>query len=125
MSLANQALLYNLGLLGTVCDDDLVGGPASTQSGATVVKGECARCTTSILNGSFVLKQITTGEAMALTFVINDAANAIKVFCHPGENLGGVANASLTIPAGQSGIFVRVPNSLQSAGADWRAAVIP
>ncbi|HEX4828310.1 MAG TPA: hypothetical protein VFV12_08795 [Xanthobacteraceae bacterium] len=125
MSLANTALLYNLGLLGTPLDDDLVGGPASTQVGATPVKGELARCTTSVLNGSFVLKQIQTGEASPLTYVVNDSANAIKVFPHPGEAQGGVANASLTIPAGQSAIFVRVPNSLQTAGADWRSAVIP
>jgi len=124
MSLANQALLYNLALLGTTVDDDLIAFSGGTQSGAVPVRSEAARVIGGVLNSSLVLKSITSGEASQLTFVVNDGPNAIKVFCAPGETLNGGANGSLAIPAGQSGIFVRVPNAL-SAGGDWRAAAIP
>jgi hypothetical protein len=125
MSTANTALLYNLGLIGTPVDDDLVAFAAGTQAGATPIRGELARVTSAASNASCVLKSIANGEAAALTFVVNDSPSAIVVFCGFGEKLNGSTNGGLTIPSGQSGIFVRVPNALQSVGADWRAAAIP
>jgi hypothetical protein len=124
MSTANTALLYNLALLGTPVDDDIIGnGVASSQAGAPVLRSELTRITKAAANDSFVLKSILSGEANSLTFVVNDSANTIKVFCAIGETLGGVLNSSLSIPTGQSGIFVRVPNALGTP--DWRAAAIP
>jgi hypothetical protein len=131
MSTANLAVLYNLALLGTpVTDDNLINSAAvSTQTAATPVVGELYRIigtapSQGTANSSCVLKSIITGEASALTFVVNDSSVTIKVFCAPGETIGGVSNGSLAIPTGQSGIFVRVPNSIGGTG-DWRAAVIP
>ena len=130
MSVANNALLYNLGLLGTPVNDDNLANSAAvnTQAAATPVIGELFRVsgtspTQGTVNSSCILKQISTGEASALTFVVNDASVNIRVFCAVGETLGGVLNSSIAVPAGQSAIFVRVPNSLGTA--DWRAAVIP
>lgn len=132
MSVANNALLYNLGLLGTPVDDNQVAAagitcastPNARQVGA-VIRSELTRFTraTDPTNNAALLKSISTGEAAALTFVINDAPNPIQVFCASGEKLNGSTNGSLSIPAGQSGIFVRVPNNL--GGADWRASAIP
>lgn len=132
MSVANQALLYNLALLGTTVDDDCTANSGGLQAGAWPIKSEACRVTVAgaplsigaVANSSCVLKSVLSAEASQFTFVINDSTVTIKVFCAPGETLGGVANASLSIPSGQSGVFVRVPNAI-NPGGDWRAAVIP
>lgn len=124
MSVANTALVFNLAMNGYFVNDDMVAGPASVQGTASRLLGQCNRVVSAVLNGSFILPSILSGEAAWMVFVINDSLNAIKVFCAVGENLGGVLNSSLAIPAGQSGIFIPVPNS-HGGTNDWRNAVIP
>ena len=124
MSVANTALLYNLGLLAFPVTDDLTAGPASTQNGAPVLNGELCRCVSSGVNGSFMLKSLLTQDAPPLVFVVNDSPNTIKVYPFTGENVGGSGNSPLSIPAGQSGIFISVPNA-KGGTQDWRSAVIP
>ena len=53
--------------------------------------------------------------------VINDGANAMSVWCWPGDTLNGVTNGSLSIPAGSVGILLKADNGVVQ---DWRAAVI-
>ena len=122
MSAANLGLIYNLALLGTPLLDNQATASAGTQAAALPVLGECVRVTSSAASGSMILKNITTGEASTMTFVINDSANTIVVFCAVGETLNGTTNASLSIGAGVSGLFVFVPQKL--GGPDWRANTI-
>jgi hypothetical protein len=122
MSLANTALLFNMGLLGTPLYDNLLGGPAAAQATALPLPGEMNRVTAGANNQSFILRSIKSGEASTMTVVVNDGPNACQVFPAVGENQNGVANAALSIPAGQSGLFVLVPNKL--GGPDWRSNVI-
>lgn len=130
MSVANDALLYNLAITGFPVTDGLVAGPANAQGTAVSIIGELARCISAVANGSFILKSSLSNEAPPLVFVVNDSANTIKVFAFAGENLNGSLNAALSIPSGQSGIFIRVPVQQQKGGGgggtlDWRAAAIP
>jgi hypothetical protein len=125
MSAANTALLYNLGLLAFPVTDDLSTTANNTQTAAPVLIGELCRVVTAVANGSFVLKQLLTLEAPPLVFVVNDSANTIKVFSFIGETLNGGANGALSIPTGQSGIFISVPGQKNAGVTDWRAAVIP
>jgi hypothetical protein len=131
MSVANDSLLYNLGLAGfPVTDNQSATAVASQQATGTPVIGDAFRVTNSAANGSCVLKSSLSNEACPLVFVINDSPNTIRIYAAPGENMGGVLNSFLAIPSGQSGIFVRVPVQVQKGGggggtADWRSAVIP
>jgi hypothetical protein len=130
MSTANDSLLYNLALQGFAVTDDQNCGQ-TTQTLATPIIGDLFRVTTSVSNGSAQLKSSISNEASPLIFVVNDSPNTIKVFPFVGETEGGVANASLSIPTGQSGIFVRVPPQVSKGGGvvqgtgDWRIAIIP
>lgn len=122
MSLANTALRFNIALLGTPIVEGVATGPAAAQATALPVVAEAVSVLASAANGSLIMKSIKSGEASTMVFVINDSPNSIQVFCASGENMNGVANAQLTIPTGQSGLFVMVPNKL--GGPDWRANVI-
>jgi hypothetical protein len=128
MSLANSSLLNSLALQGTpIQDDELAGGTtgSTVQAGATAVIGECTRFTRSVAGGSVIMKSVLSGDAAFLTWVINDSPNSINTFPALGEFSNGVANQVLAVPAGQSAIYVRVPNNLAGASSGWRAAVIP
>lgn len=122
MSLANLGLIYNLALLATPILDNQATGPASAQTTALPVAAEAIRVTSSAANGSLILRSIKTGEASTMTFVINDSANTIVVFPSVGESLNGTTNASISIAAGVSGLFVFVPQKL--GGPDWRGNTI-
>jgi hypothetical protein len=128
MSVANTALLYNLGLTQFPVYDDLASLVVTVQTGATSLIGEACRVTTAIANGAFTLKSLLTLDGPPLVFVINDSAQTIKVFpflsTASPESINGTANLALSIPTGQSGIFISVPNA-KGATQDWRAAVIP
>lgn len=120
MGIANTSLIYNLGLIGTPIIDNVA---VLSTTVPTPVAGELIRVVTSIASGLLVLKSILTGEAAALTFVVNDSPNSIIVKPFTGELQNGVANQGLTIPAANSGIFIRVPDNVL-AGGDWRSNVI-
>src|SRR5260221_12949088 len=105
MSVANNALLNGLGITGFVNSDDDIFLPNVTwQAAAHPVRGETVRVTAASANSSMRMKSIVTGEAAPITFVINDSAFTIVVFCEVGEKLNGTLNSSLSIPTGQSGI---------------------
>lgn len=61
--------------------------------------------------------------------VVNDTANAVAVFPAVGETINALAaNTALSVPAGQSAIFVagaNLPLAAQAILTNWRAAVIP
>jgi hypothetical protein len=88
------------------------------------------RITLAVANGGCILPSIVSGEAAWIVFVVNDSANTIKVGAFAGETINSVSTATdlsagvLSIPSGQSGIFIPVPNS-KGATTDWRSAVIP
>jgi hypothetical protein len=129
MSVANDSLLYNLALQGFPCTDDQ-SAMNTTQVLGTPVIGDLFRVIKSATNGSLMLKSSISNEASPLIFVVNDSPNTIVVFPFVGESQGGSTNASLSIPTGQSGVFVRVPPQVQRGGGgggtgDWRSAVIP
>jgi hypothetical protein len=128
MSLANNALLNSLSLQGWTFDDDqTAGGPAGSvvQAGATPVIGEGIRVTRGAAGTSVIMKSVLSGDAAPLTFVVNDGPNSINAFPAVGEFNNGVVNQVLAVPAGQSAIFVRVPNNLAGSSSGWRSAVIP
>ena len=131
MSTANDALLVALGQEGIQVYDCL-GAPNTAQATATKCIGQANRFTTSVAGGSAaaVLPSVVSNEAQFMVFVINDTPNTIKVFPFTGENNNGAGNGTLSIPAGQSGIFIRVPPAVGKGGGgggttDWRSAAIP
>lgn len=130
MSVANTALLYNLGLEGFLVSDDLVAGAAAARATALRLPSQLNRVVSAPASGSCVLPSIISGEAAWVIFVVNDSSQAIAVGAAPGETVNGVATTGnmgagvLSIPAGQSGIFVPVPNG-KGGTLDWRSAVIP
>ncbi len=128
MSVANTALLYNLGLLAFPVVDNLSSTVAAAQAGATALVGELHRVTKAASTGSFILKSLTSEEAPPLVFVVNDSAQTINVYPTVGETMNGGANTAFQITAGTSGIFIAISTAQLAKGAssvDWRAALIP
>lgn len=119
MSTTNTALIGHLGREGYSLDDAKTAGTASSQSGANAITSQCSRITSAVANGSMILRSILSNDCPDMCFVINDSAQAIKVFAFAGENVNGSLNASLTIAAGAFGLFSRIKSTL-----DWRAAAI-
>jgi hypothetical protein len=130
VSVANTALLYNLGLEGFSVTDDLVAGVAAARATACRLPSQLNRFISSPANGTAILPAIVSGEAAWIVFVVNDTAQTMKVGAAPGETVNSVSTASdmsagiLAIPSGQSGIFVPVPNG-KGGTLDWRSAIIP
>lgn len=130
MSVANTALLYNLGSRGHPFVDDILAGVASARATAPRLPSQINRVTSAPANGALCLPSILSGEAAAIVYVINDSSQAISIGASAGETVNGVttngsySTGTLSIPAGQSGIFVPVPNG-KGGTLDWRSAVIP
>lgn len=122
MTTINVALLFALGN-ERMPVMDVSAGPASAQLIAQPMLWRAVRVKEAVANGSLVLKSILSEEAPNYCFVINDSGQTIKVYCAAGENLNGSANASLSIPTGESAIFIPVPNEAGGT-TDWRAAAI-
>lgn len=128
MSLANNALLGALGLLGTPLDDNETAGgvgAVTVQAGATAILGEATRFTRGGANFACIMKSVLSGDCAPMAFIINDTATAINFFPAVGEFNNGVVNQVLSIPAGQALIAIRVPNNLAGASSGWRSSVIP
>jgi hypothetical protein len=128
MSLANNAVLNSLSLAGTVIDDNQTAGGASgatVQAGATSILGEGIRVLRGGAGTSVILKSVLSGDAGPMVWVINDGPNSINAFPAAGEFNNGVVNQVLAVPAGQSAIFVRVPNNLAGSSSGWRSSVVP
>jgi len=133
MSVANDALLVALGQNGfTVFDDNTALN--TTQATATRCTGQVTRFITVPASGAAVLPSLVSVEAQSLVFVINDGANALAVFPFTGETRNGTLNSSLSVPSGQSAIFIKVQAASVGKGGgivpgsfsnDWRSAVIP
>jgi hypothetical protein len=133
MSVANDALLQSLGQ-----NDfqvlDTQNAFNTTQGTASKCPGNVTRFTTVASGGAAVLPSLLTNEAGPIAFVINDGANALSVYPFTGETRNGSANSALSVPAGQSAIFIKVSASQIAKGGgivpgslvnDWRSAVIP
>jgi hypothetical protein len=95
----------------------------NTQAGAYPVRSACVRVTSAPLNASMILDAGDAGTAQSWTFVINDSSNAVKVFGAAGEKHGGVTNGSTSVPAGQTGLFIRTTRD-SAVGQDWRSSLI-
>jgi hypothetical protein len=103
--------------------NDVVAGAASAQGTAQPVVGLQTRVKVSAASGSLVLGSLLSRETpVQFHFVVNETAGAVLVYSALGETQNGVANASLSIPSGQSAIFVPVANS--AGTIDWRSSVI-
>jgi hypothetical protein len=134
MTVANDALLVQLGTNGFPLVDGLVSSTA-VQGTATKCIGQVSRFTkVTANNNTAVLPSVNSLEASGMVFVINDdPANQLQVWPQGLETIGG-ANAAVAIPAGQSGIFIAVTAAKISKGGgrpsgsftnDWRWAPIP
>lgn len=133
MSVANDALLIALGQNGFPVLDDQ-SAPNTTQATATRVTGQVTRFIVVPASGAAVLPALISLEAQSIVFVINDGANALAVFPATGDTRNGTLNSSLSVPAGQSAIFIKVQAASVGKGGgiapgsfsnDWRSAVIP
>jgi hypothetical protein len=133
MSLANDSLLVALGQEGIILTEDNIVLVGITQATAYPFRGQLIRVTTSPANGALQLKSVLTNEAPYMWWAINDSLNTIQVFPFLSasfpEKQGGVNNAALVIPAGQSGYGFKVSQTGRGGGAqntiDWRSAPIP
>lgn len=138
MSIANDALLLNLGLNGFPVVDALI-STATTQATATRCTGQVNRfIKIGAAGDTAVLPSVNSLEAQGIVFVVNDDASsggpfAMNVWPQGAETING-ANAAVSIPAGQSGIFIAATAAKISKGGgrsagsftnDWRFAVIP
>ena len=123
MSTTNVAIYACEGNDGYACHDGVI-AQGSTQATARRIYSQFTRVIGGAANSGMVLPSVLTGEMTAGKYmVMNDGANAIKVYCTTGENHNGAGNAALSIPAGQTGVFYPVANS-KGGTIDWRSAVI-
>jgi hypothetical protein len=109
-------------------------GQTSQATAQAVLRSGANRIQVCPAGGAVLLPSMANGdEAADIVFVVNDGANAVLVFCDPGETMNGTLNGSLSVAAGAFGVFLaRSPNimfQMQSVPAitstyDWRAAVI-
>ena len=133
MSVPNDALLYNLGVNGFPVVDALVSS-TTVQGTATKCIGQVSRFIKVASTGTAVLPSVNSLEASGMVFVVNDdTTNALLVWPQGAETIAG-SNAAVSIPAGQSGIFIAVTAAKTSKGGgrpsgsftnDWRWAPIP
>jgi hypothetical protein len=133
MSVANDALLNALGAEGLPVIDNL-SAANTTQATATRCTAQVSRFTKVAATGTAVLPSLLSYEAQFLCFIVNDdPTNALLVWPFGTETKNG-ANSSLSVPAGQSAIFIAVRAAQVGKGGgypagsivnDWRAAVIP
>jgi hypothetical protein len=105
-------------------DSIILNGPTNTQVAAYPIRGSAIRIVRATANSSLILKEGDGGTSQPWTFVLNDAANAVVVFPAVGENLNGIGNNGFSIPAGQTGQFMRVDRTDPTFGQDWRATLI-
>jgi hypothetical protein len=132
VSTTNNAVIYSLGADTYVVNGGVAAGPSGVRGTANRVPSQCTRVTLSaVANGAFILPSVLSGEDYQMMWVINDSANAIVVSAAPGESMNSVASVAnlsagvLTIPAGQSGVFVPVSQEVSfSSTGDWRSSVI-
>jgi hypothetical protein len=125
MSTTNNAVLFIASQnRGQVIE--LSSSVAAAQAGATRMSGPLCRVTKAVSTGSFILPQISSGEATDFMVLVNDTAVSLNVYPSPSEKINGTANAALSVPAGQSGFFVPVLNSVNNypTTLDWRSVVI-
>ena len=116
----------------SLLDNLFIGSGQTAQATAQVVlRSGANRITSSVSSGACLLPSMANlDEGNALIFVINDSANAVAVFCDPGETMNGSSNGSLSIASGGFGVFMFRPDNsmlpqqsiLAHAAADWRAA---
>ena len=126
MSTTNNAVLKALRVSARYREDILVGGAASAQGTATKINAQLTRCTKSVASGSFVLPSLLSEEAtQSYYWVVNDSGSTILVYSALGETMNGSTNASsaLSIPPGETGIFVPV-HETASGNNDWRSSAI-
>lgn len=133
MSVANDALLVNLGQNGFTVVDALV-ATATTQATATKCTDQVHRFIKVAATGTAVLPSLLSLEAPTLLFVINDdPTNALLVWPFGTETKNG-ANSAFSVTAGLSAIFIAVVAAKTAKGGgiapgsfanDWRAALIP
>lgn len=134
MSVANDALLVNLGLNQFPVVDDLVTA-ATTQATATRCLGQVNRFVKVASTATAVLPSLLSLEAPTIIFIINDGANTLVLWPFGTETING-ANAVLSggIPAGQSAICIAVVAAKTAKGGgiapgsfanDWRVVAIP
>ena len=124
MSTTNNAVLKALRVTALFEEDVLVGGAASAQGTATKINRRLTRCTKSVASGSFVLPSLLSEEATQQPhWVVNDTTGAILVYSALGETMNGSTNGNLSIPAGETGIFVPV-HETASGNNDWRSSAI-
>ncbi len=132
MSTTNDNLMVACGQEGFAQVDVFLSSSNQSQSTARPISAAVTRVLASPVsgNGSLIMRSIGSGEASnPMAFVLNDSPNTIKVFPAVGENQGGVANASLCIPSGQSGFLFKTATTQKGGGTaatlDWRSAVVP
>src|SRR5689334_6044377 len=102
-------------------NDNCQSSVTATQTGAPVLPGAKNRITAGASTQSFCLEAITTGEAgQDIVWVINDGPNQANIYPAVGEKMNGTTNATQTIAAGATGIFVRIRNP----NPDWRSNTI-
>jgi hypothetical protein len=133
MSVANDALLLNLGLNGFVVVDDL-SALTTVQNTATRCTGQVNRFIKVAATGTAVLPSVNSLEAQGLVFIVNDdPANALLLWPQGAETKNG-ANSSFSVTAGQSAICIAVTAAKVGKGGglapgsfsnDWRIALIP
>jgi hypothetical protein len=127
MSAVNIAAIFCAGTDLNPIHDDLLGA-GTTQAGATPIRQRVSRVIGGAGNSGLVLPAIGTGEATISPYwVINDGPNTIKVYCALGEKMNTSLNASLSLTAGQTGVFIPVGNQIAAAAnapLDWKSAAI-
>ena len=126
MSTTNFAILYLNSQGAGASTVEVSSSVAAAQAGATRLTNNLCRVKQAVATGSFILPQISSGEASREMLLVNDSAGAINLYPFVGEKMNGVANAALTIASGATGIAFPVLAStyVYPSPLDWRAAVV-
>jgi hypothetical protein len=122
LSVTNDAALLALqGPWPVTVQGNLTAHAGGGQANAgPALRGQAHRFTQVLnANDSCVLPSLGNREEIGarMIWIINDSNNPLSVYCAVNDTMNGVANSSLSIPAGGFAAFLKIDATL-----DWRAA---
>jgi hypothetical protein len=126
MSTTNNAILFLKSQAEGASTVEVSSSAAASQGTATRLTNNLSRCKQAVSTGSFILPSILSGEASREMWLVNDSAVAVNVYPAKSEKVNGNVDTALSVPAGQTGLFIPILAStyVYPSPLNWNAVTI-